>query len=46
MSRASLISRLHCAGGGYERLEAWQQQLGMALANNPYEFIEIGYELW
>jgi hypothetical protein len=36
----------HCAGGGYERLEAWQQHLGMALTNNPYELIEIGYELW
>ncbi len=36
----------HCAGDGYERLDAWQQRLGTPLPNNPYELVEIGYELW
>lgn len=36
----------HCAGGAYERIEAWQQGRGEALSRNPYSLVEIAYELW
>lgn len=36
----------HCAGGGFERLAAWEEQRGLALSRNPYALVEIGYELW
>jgi hypothetical protein len=36
----------HCAGGAYERFETWRSGAGVGYARNPYERIEIGYELW
>lgn len=36
----------HCAGDAYERFESWRSASGVDFAQNPYERIEIGYELW
>jgi hypothetical protein len=36
----------HCAGGAFRRIEAWQHVHGESLSRNPYNLIEIGYELW
>jgi uncharacterized phage protein gp47/JayE len=36
----------HCAGEGFERVEAWRAQSATDYIRNPYDQIEIGYELW